>query len=68
MHKNEEQKANRLNEKLKKLEKYLTLEEPMAEAKQQLWSNIIESINDIWPSIQVIYEQKDLVKATRVVI
>ena len=37
----------------------------MAHVKQQLWSNIIESVNDIWPSIQVIYEQKDLVKSTR---
>ena len=37
----------------------------MAQAKQQLWANIIESINDIWPSIQVIYEQKDLLKEAR---
>ena len=37
----------------------------MAQTKQHLWANIIESINDIWPSIQVIYEQKDLVKAAR---
>ena len=63
MHKNEEQKANRLNDQLKKLEKDLTLKEPMAQAKQQLWANIIESINDIWPSIQVIYQQKYLIKA-----
>ena len=27
-----------------------------------MWANIIESVNDIWPSIQVIYEQKDLIK------
>ena len=27
-----------------------------------LWANIIESVNDIWPSIQVIYEQTDLIK------
>lgn len=27
-----------------------------------LWTNIINSINDIWPSIQVIFEQTELVK------
>ena len=54
MHKNEEQLENRLNEQLKILEKELTLNEPMAHVKQQLWSNIIEVANDIWPSIQEI--------------
>ena len=51
MHKNEEHKENRLAKKLMKLEKDLTLKEPMAQAKKQLWANIIESVNDIWPSI-----------------
>lgn len=33
-----------------------------------LWDNIIESFNDIWPSIQVILEQTELVKiATEVI-
>ena len=36
MHKNGEHKENKLIEKLKKLEKYLTLKEPMAQAKQKL--------------------------------
>ena len=65
MHKNKEQRANRLNEQVKNLEKELTLKEPMAHVKQQLWSNIIESFNDIWPSIQVIYEKKYSVKSER---
>ena len=30
--------------------------------KQILWANIIDSINDVWPSIQVIFEQTELVK------
>ena len=56
MHKNEEQRENNLNEQLKKLEKDLTLKEPMAQIRQHLCANIIEVVNDIWPSIQVIYE------------
>ena len=36
----------------------------MSYVKNQLWTKIIESINNVWPSIQVIYEQKDLLKAS----
>jgi len=35
---------------------------PLSQAKEQLWASIIDSVNDIWPSIQVIFEQNDLVK------
>ena len=62
MYKFETQKSNRLNERIQKSEKKLTLKDPLAQAKQQLWANIINSVNDIWPSIQVIFEQKDLIK------
>ena len=34
----------------------------MAKIKKKLRANIIESVNDIWSSIQVIYEQRDLIK------
>ena len=52
-------------ERINKIEKVLSLKEPLAQAKQQLWANIINSVNDIWPSIQFIYEQKDLVKSAK---
>ena len=26
-----------------------------------MWANIINSVNDIWPSIQIIFEQNDLI-------
>ena len=61
-HKNEVQKSTRLTERTKNLEKGLTLKEPLGQAKEQLWANIIDFVNDIWPSIQVIFEQNDLVK------
>ncbi len=53
----DEQKANRMSERFKAMEKELTLEKPLAKAKELLWANIIDSVNDIWPSIQVIFEQ-----------
>ena len=40
----------------------MTLIEPLAQAKKQLWENIIKYVNDIWPSIQVIFEQNYLIK------
>ena len=61
--KTHEQRANRLNVELKNLQKGLTLKEPISYVKIQLWSKIIDSTNDVWPSIQVIYEQRDLLKA-----
>lgn len=62
MHKEEVQKSTRMNERIQILEKELTLKEPLGQDKEQLWANIIDSINDILPSIQVIFEQNDLVK------
>ena len=40
----------------------MTLKEPLGQAKEQLWANIINFVNDIWPSIQVIFEKSVLVK------
>lgn len=58
----ETQKALRMVEKIKVLEKYLTLQQPLGQTKEMLWANIIDHVNDIWPSIQVIFEQIKLVK------
>jgi hypothetical protein len=48
-----------MSERFKAMEKDLTLEKPLGQAKELLWANIIDSVNDIWPSIQVIFEQID---------
>ena len=62
MHNAETKKSNRLNDRIQNLENELKLAEPLSQAKKKLWANIINSVNDIWPSIQVIMEQKDLIK------
>jgi len=51
MHKDEVQKAARMTERIKAMEKDLPLKEPLGQAKELLWANIIDSFNDIWPSI-----------------
>jgi len=60
--KKEAQKSLRMDERIMFLEKYLTLQKPLGQTKEMLWANIIDSVNDIWPSIEVIFEQIELVK------
>ena len=50
-----------MGEKIKVLEKDLTLQNPPGQTKEMLCANIIDFVNDIWPSIQVIFEQTELV-------
>ena len=38
------------------------MERPLSELKEILWYNIIQSIKNVWSSIQIIYEQQDLVR------
>ena len=43
------------------MEKDLVMERPLSELKEILWYNIIQLIKKVWPFIQIIYEQQDLV-------
>jgi len=45
-----------MNERLKAMEKDLTLKEPLGKAKELLWANIVDFVNDIFPSIEVIFK------------
>jgi len=54
--------VKRLEKLVKALEKDLTLEKPLKEINEILWDNIIQSIKDVWSSIQIMYEQNDLFK------
>lgn len=60
-----EQNANRLSEEVKKLQKELTLKDQISYIKNYLWNNVIEAIHDVWPSIQVIFEQRELLLAAQ---
>jgi len=55
-----------LENKVKALEKDLSLDKPLGEIMGILWANISESISNIWRSIQIIYEQIDLIAAAQV--
>jgi len=50
-----------LNDKIKTLEKELSLDKTLAEIKKILWANINQSISNQWRSIQAMYEQVELI-------
>ena len=45
-----------LENKGRALEKDLSLDKPLAEMRGILWTNITQSLSDVWKSIQTIYE------------
>jgi len=50
-----------LKEKIKELEKELTLDKVVAEIKKVLWANIGQSITDQWQYIETIHEHMELI-------
>jgi len=52
-----------LENKVKELEKDLSLDKPLGEIRGILWANIGQYLTDMWKSIQIIHEQIDLVAA-----
>lgn len=55
-----------LENKVKSLEKDLTLHKPLADIKTILWTKIGQSITNQWQSIQTIHEQIELIEIARV--
>lgn len=51
---------------MKALEKDLSLDKPLAEIKGILWTNINQTLKNVWRSIKVIHEQIDLIGAAQV--
>ena len=37
----------------------------MAEVKENVWTDITKSINEIWPMIQIMFEQNELVQRSK---
>jgi hypothetical protein len=57
------------SEKLKKEIQWLTKQtvggKTLAEAKENIWTNISKSMNEIWPMAQIMFEQHELVLRSR---
>ena len=64
--KGHEQRENRLEEQLQILQKEVNFSEQVSYIKNYLWTKIFEDIHLQWPSIQIIYEQRDLLLSAQV--
>jgi len=55
-----------LENKMKAMEKDLSLDKPLKEIKGILWASIKHSLSTMWRSIRVIYEQTELIAIAQV--
>jgi hypothetical protein len=62
IHHVEMHKSQRLSQQL---QKETVMAKTIAQAKENIWVDIIKSMVEIWPSIQIIFEQHELVQKVR---
>jgi len=64
-HREEMHKSQKLSQRLQELGKETAMENTLAQAKENIWIDINKSMTKIWPSIQIIFEQHELIKKAR---
>jgi hypothetical protein len=64
-HQAEMHKSQRLSQQLQQLQKETVMEKTLAQAKENISVDFIKSMSEIWPSIQIIFEQHELVHKAR---
>jgi hypothetical protein len=58
----EKQVTEQLRKELQQLQKETVAGKTLAEVKENVWTDITKSINEIWPMIQIMFEQNELVQ------
>jgi len=61
----EKQTSYKLKQELQKLQKQSVASKTLIEGKENIWRDISKSINEIWPMVQILFEQKELVQRSR---
>jgi hypothetical protein len=61
----ERQVSEKLKQEIQQLQKQTVAGKTLAEAKENIWTDISKSINEIWPMVQIMFEQHDLVLKSR---
>jgi hypothetical protein len=61
----EKQTSDKLKQELQQLRKQTVAGKTLAEAKENIWMDISKSINEIWPMVQIMFEQNELVQRSR---
>jgi hypothetical protein len=57
--------TEQLRKELQQLQKQTVAGKTLAEVKENVWKDIIKSINEIWPMIQIMFEQNELVQRSQ---
>lgn len=58
----EVQRSQTLSQRLQKMEKDSAMGNTLAQVKENIWNRINEDMIDIWRSIQIIFEQQELIQ------
>ena len=58
-------KSHILGLKTKNLESEYLMEDTLAQAKENIWIDISQSMTEVWTSIQIIFEQQELITRCR---
>lgn len=61
----EMQREKALIEKLQKLEKESSIGNTRGRVKEIIWHKLLDRMNEIWPSIQIIFQKKQLVEKAK---
>ena len=59
------QASENLKQEIQQLQKQTVGGKTLAEAKENIWMDISKSINEIWPMVQIMFEQHELVLRSR---
>jgi hypothetical protein len=57
--------TQRLKKELQKLQKETVMAKTLSEAKENIWMDICKSMTEIWPLIQIMFEQHELLQRSR---
>lgn len=57
-----------MTQQIETYENEAVISQIIGEAKENIWLNINESIIELWPSIEIIFEQKELLHKSKVVV
>jgi DNA gyrase/topoisomerase IV subunit A len=61
----EKQVNEHIRKELQQLQKQTMAGKTLAEVKEIVWTDIIKSINEIWPMIQIMFEQNELLQRSK---
>jgi hypothetical protein len=61
----EKQTSDKLKQELQQLQKKTVAGKTLVEAKESVWMDISKSINEIWPMVQIMFEQNKLVQRSK---